>query len=484
MKLQAKISLTLVVSMFIAAIISVTLINLAVILFDQSYSWYDLEKIALEVSHDLGNTAEMNREVAAEKLNRWKERYPNLDFSMFSDRREIVFTTRTGPRRHPDLSDIRSRIEEEEKAVINSQNSLRFIDTIDRSPFMVNKPVIAGGNFHGMVTVSVKKDFFLPFYIRINEEKITDSYIIIIATIVAVIALSFLLVFILTSPLIKRLRSLYTSINGFDLSIPGPGTHDKSNDEIGFLRNTFNSMAERIRKDYAERLQFFRERQEMLKSISHDFRTPLTSILGYAISLDEGVYDNEDEQRKYITIIRKKAEYMSRLFDEMMEFTRLDNDAYVLKRMEFNFAELIREIIIEYLPQFESAGFNIETEIPEIMNITGDKERLSRALRNLFDNVVTHAAEGRYIGVFLREDNGSKGIRIEIHDRGPGITEENLPKIFQRFHTGKGGGMGLGLAITREIIEKHGGRITVQNGNGRGAVFTALLPVRKEAAGD
>jgi signal transduction histidine kinase len=486
MKLQAKISLLLIAAMFLATVLSFVVINLFIVLFDRSYSWYDLDQIAVGAARDLADAPVLDAARAADKLSAWKAKYPNLYFTVVNDKREMIYASDDRPRRRPEIqADIARHLQEDQKRSAAQSSSLRFIDTIDRSPFMVVKPLIAGDKVRGMVSVSVRREFFLPFYIRVNDEKVVDSYLIVVAAIAIIIALSFLLVFLFTSPLVRRLRLVYERINGFALGNPVSGPPDPRRDEIGFIRNTFDRMAERIREDYNERIRIFRERQELLRNISHDFRTPLTSILGYAASLEEGMYDNEAEQKKYYSIIRKKAEYMTRLFNEMMELTRLDSDTYVLKRADFNLGELVREIMIEYLPQIEAAGFAVETGIPEQLDYTGDRERLSRAVRNLIDNVVTHAATGKYLGVSARtaEAGGRPGLILDVRDRGPGVTEADRPRIFDRFYTagdnGQASGMGLGLAITREIVEKHGGTIVVRDNPGGGLAFEMFLPREK-----
>ena len=271
---------------------------------------------------------------------------------------------------------------------------------------------------------------------------------------------------------------LFTKINNFELDKPNLMINDQNNDEIGIISNTFNKMVNKINENYKDMMKFYNDRQELLKNISHDFRTPLTSILGYSISLDEGMYENEEEKKKYIKIIRKKAVYMSDLFDEMMELTRLDNNSYVLKKSSFNIAEMLREILIEYLPQLEKENFFIETGIPESVIINGDQERLSRAIRNIIDNVVKHAIEGKYIGIIVNENEKST-VSIIIKDKGMGIKDSEKNKIFERFyHKSKKIGMGLGLTIAKEIIEKHNGKINFNSKIKTGTSFIIELPLK------
>jgi signal transduction histidine kinase len=482
MKLQPKIALILVASMLTAIVLSFVIINVSIAVFDRSYSWYDLDKIAMEAARDLSAAPALDADTASATIGIWKTRYPDLFFSVFDDKRTLLYPSDERPRRRPRMiEEIRRRMEEDERRVAASGGSLRFVDTIDRSPYMVMKRVVTTDQVRGTLSVAVRPDSFLPFYIRVNDEKVVDSYLILLGALASIIALSFLLVVLLTSPLIRRLRALYIGINNFELGRPVPPEPAPGRDEIGIIRQTFSRMAERIHADYEERVRIYKDRQELLRNISHDFRTPLTSILGYAASLEEGMYDSAEEQRTYYTIIRKKAEYMTKLFNEMMELTRLDSDSLVLKRAEFNLGELAREILIEYLPQIERAGMTVETGLPEILPVTGDRERISRALRNLLDNVVTHAASGKYLGVFLRGEthDARPGVVLEVIDHGPGVSEADRPKIFDRFYSvsGNGEGSGLGLAIAREIVEKHNGTIDLAESAGPGSVFRVFLPV-------
>ena len=481
MKLQPKIALILVVSLLVAIVLSFTLINVGITLFDRSYSWYDLEKISSEAARDLGAATTFDADTAEAVLGKWKTRYPNLFFSVFSSRREFIYATDERPRRRPQvIQEIRRRMEENERRASATAGSLRFVDTMDRAPYLVMKPVISGDRVRGTLSVSVRRDYFLPFYIRVNDEKIVDSYLILAGALALIITLSFLLVFLLTSPLIRRLRLLYNGINDFELGKPLPADPRPARDEIGVIRRTFSRMAERIHADYEERVRIYKERQELLRNISHDFRTPLTSILGYAASLEEGMYDSEEEKRRCYSLIRRKAEYMTKLFNEMMELTRLDSDRLVLKQTDFDLAELAREIIIEYLPQIEGAGLEVETGIPEVLGFTGDRERISRVLRNLLDNVVTYAVSGKYLGVFISEGerNGRPGVTIEVRDRGPGVPEAERGKIFERFYSAATdrSGSGLGLAIAKEIVERHGGTIELADADGEGCLFSIFLP--------
>ncbi len=480
MKLQAKISIIIIITLFLSTLISLVFINLFVMFFDKSYNENDIEKVASYAIDQIEDLKEINIQKIKDILFECKLKYNNnFDFTFFDEEiRELIISTEPFHER-PNINEIKRRIEEVEKQAVNlarkPPSEFKFIDYFRTRDFLLRRPVIINDSIIGSLVVSVKKEFLSPFYIRINSEKKFFLYAVFFVTIFLIIIVSYLLVFLLTIPLIKRLKMLFTKINNFELDKPNIIINDQINDEIGIISNTFDKMVNKINENYNDMRKFYKDRQELLKNISHDFRTPLTSILGYSISLDEGVYDNEKERKKYIKIIRKKAIYMSELFDEMMELTRLDNNSYVLKKSTFNIAEMFREIIIEYLPQLEKEKFFIKTEIPELININGDKERLSRAIRNIIDNVLKHAIEGKYIGLFVRKNKNST-ISIIIKDRGKGIKDKDKNKIFDRFyHDSKKSGMGLGLTIAKEIIEKHKGKIKFESKINSGTTFIIEL---------
>ena len=232
-------------------------------------------------------------------------------------------------------------------------------------------------------------------------------------------------------------------------------------------------MSKKIREDYNEKIKFYEERQELLKNISHDFRTPLTSILGYSISLDDGVFDDDEERKKYYRIIRKKAEYMSTLFDEMINLTKLDDNCITLKKADFDLSEFLKELVIEYIPYFQNEKFTVETSIAENIIYYGDRDLLSRAVRNLIDNVIKHSNNGKYFKLSLER---AEKIIIKIIDRGNKISPNDKDKIFHKFYKNtKSKGMGVGLSITKEIIEKHNGSIILDTYNSIGNCFCVTL---------
>ena len=391
MKLQTKISILFLTGIFLSTFFSLFLIKFFIFFFDKSYSRNDIEKVASEVTKQISELKNYDLHDIKNILNEIKINNGNFNFTLIDEKREPVASTEPIPNRE----ELIKRLEEQEKNANTKEgelhNDFKFIGYFSTRDFVLRKPILFNNKIKGVLFVNINKEYLLPFYIRLNSEKNFFLYSIFFGSILLIIIISFLLVFLFTIPLIRRLKNLSAKINNFELEKPNFKINDNHRDEIGAISNTFDKMALKINENYNEMKKFYSDRQELLKNISHDFRTPLTSILGYSISLDEGMFENEEERKRYIQIIRKKAAYMSVLFNEMMELTRLDNNSYVLKKTEFNIAEMIREIIIEYLAQLENEKFFIETEIPESIIINADKERLSRVIRNIIDNVIKHA---------------------------------------------------------------------------------------------
>jgi|GEM_PF-6802543 len=481
MKLQVNLLITFLISSFISIIVSLLLINIFINLFDKSYNRYDIEKISLNMLKEINTLKEIDKNNISLIFTSWKKKFNNIDFSYVDPNGKPIYSTSTKQefkkRDFRDIEEMKKRIEEEEKRVNQKINrNFKFIDYFDNRDIMILKPLIKNDDLKGAIILTVKREFSPPFVIRINKEKILFLYIVLFVVIAVLIFFSYIMVILFTMPIIKRLNLIVNKIKNFELDKPNIKINDNKKDEISIISNTFNIMADKINQDYNEKMKFYQERQELIKNISHDFRTPLTSILGYSTSLDDGLYENEEEQKKYYKIIRKKADYMSKLFDELLELSRLDNNKFILKKTDFDIAELIRELIIEYLPQLEKEDFFIDTNIADSLFINGDKDRLSRAMRNIIDNVLKHGYAGKFIGFSANE--GIKDlIHMEIIDKGKSINDKELDKIFDRFyHNSQHSGRGLGLSIAKEIIEKHNGTIIAEKNIYNGLTITIDLP--------
>jgi PAS domain S-box-containing protein len=219
-----------------------------------------------------------------------------------------------------------------------------------------------------------------------------------------------------------------------------------------------------------------------VSAVSHDLRTPLTSIKGYAEFLEDEIGGPLTEtQREYIMQIVKSGLRLEHLVDDLLDFARLEAGTFTLTVEPAGLTATIAEILDSFRPQAQSARLSLEAELPDQpIALPMDKARIERVLSNLINNAIKFTPEGGRIVVRAREEGG--WVRCEVADTGIGIAPEDMPKLFQRFvqlEPGRPkGGTGLGLSISKAIVEAHGGRIGAESRPGNGSTFWFMLPLQ------
>lgn len=254
-----------------------------------------------------------------------------------------------------------------------------------------------------------------------------------------------------------------------------------SNDEIGQLNKSFEEMRIKLKESVNLQLQYEENRKELLSNISHDLKTPITSIIGYVEGIKDGVANSPEKMEKYLSIIHLKARDMDSLIDELFLFSKLD-----LKKEPFSYetielTEYMRDYVDELQLELIQEGIQIYVELMhKPMYVTADREKLKRVLVNLINNSVKYMdKDQKNITISLYE--GDNDITVKIADNGQGIKPSALPYVFNRFYraeqsrNSRFGGSGLGLAISKQIIEEHGGNIWATSEFGKGTnVFFSL----------
>ena len=237
-----------------------------------------------------------------------------------------------------------------------------------------------------------------------------------------------------------------------------------------------------IQREYEEKERYEKRRKELISNLSHDLRTPLSSVLGYSEMLKNGIYDNDEEQSQYIDIIYRKAVYMEKLLSELLEYSRLELGTIRLQKQKMDITELVREILIEYYPEMEKNQYELVLEIPDepIIGIW-DKEKIGRALRNLIDNALKYGMDGKKIRIAVQRKE--KQVSVEIQDFGKGIPQKEIPHVTEQFYradharNSKQGGMGLGLFIVQEIVKLHNGNFYIESKEQQGTKAGMVLDV-------
>ena len=219
-------------------------------------------------------------------------------------------------------------------------------------------------------------------------------------------------------------------------------------------------------------------RRDFVANVSHELRTPLTAIRGYI----EALTDNPppEEAQHFLEIIARHTLRMERLVRDLLRLARLDAGQEPLERADCHPAALVTAIAHDMQAQLESRHQRIDNRIGDDVTVSGDSAKLYDVLRNLLENASNYSPEGGVIDVGASTAGG--WLEIAIADRGPGIPDADLSRIFERFYrvdrsrTRDPGGTGLGLSIVRHLVELHGGRVTAVNRPGGGAQFTVRLP--------
>ena len=243
-------------------------------------------------------------------------------------------------------------------------------------------------------------------------------------------------------------------------------------DEFGILCRDFDEMRGHLKVSVEERLRYEKYRTELLSGISHDLRTPLTSIKGYIEGLMDGIADTPDKQKRYYNTIHTRANDMEGLIDNLSTYTHLENgqDNYDFKSVELN--EYLYKVIQEY--QIDSVSNKVTVQYDFIKNelpVKIDDQKLRRVILNIFSNSIKYRTKvNSVITVETGQDDGYAIMRIT--DDGPGVNTEDLQHIFECFYRGDasrtrpGDGSGLGLSIVKQIVEGHNGKLKAENRGG------------------
>lgn len=251
--------------------------------------------------------------------------------------------------------------------------------------------------------------------------------------------------------------------------------------EIDTLGSAFKDALEKIHDQYQSIVTIDELRKELLSHVSHDLRTPLASLLGYLETWELNQNELSAEQSKhYIATAKKSAQRISSLVEQLFELAYLDSGNVQVNREPFSIAELVQDVLqkFEILAQEKNVALNVQPQDSSIL-VMGDIEKLERVFSNLVENAVRHCNEGDNVTVQLNQEG--QFVAIDVSDSGIGIPDEDIPHIFDahykagnsvRGNTAHGG---LGLAITKRLLELHQSSIEVQSKMGQGTTFTFSL---------
>ena len=252
-------------------------------------------------------------------------------------------------------------------------------------------------------------------------------------------------------------------------------------DEFAPVCDAFNRMQEHLLAEQEKSAAYERARTDLVAGISHDLRTPLTSVKGYIKGLRDGVAQTPERQRQYLEVAYRKACDMDVLLQRLFYFSRMETGNLPLFREEADLGEFVARFAAETRPELEQAGGEITLELSAGPHPASfDPEQMCRVLTNLKDNALRYSGADRPVISLTVERQGERTC-IRFADNGQGVPETDLPRLFDQFwradqarSSRNGEGSGLGLYIARYIVEAHGGTIAARNENG--LVFEISLP--------
>jgi signal transduction histidine kinase len=251
-------------------------------------------------------------------------------------------------------------------------------------------------------------------------------------------------------------------------------------DDIARLADAFNTMSTALREANERRGALEASRRELFAAISHDLRTPLSSIRAMVEALSDGVVTDEATTTRYLATMNADITQLSTLIDDLFELARIDSGALQLRVESLSLDEIVIPAVEAIRPAADRARVRLHCRSPAPTVVNVDPQGLSRVLTNLLQNAIRHTpADG---SVVVSASIEGPEIVVAVRDTGEGIAPGDLPKVFERFYRGEKsrsralGGSGLGLSISRGIIEAHGGRIWIDATGAAGTTIKFSLP--------
>ena len=356
-------------------------------------------------------------------------------------------------------------------------------DPGSRKPFSA-APIGAEQHPEGYLYVVLAGEQF-----RSAAEMLRSSYIIqlgfwALAAILIFGGIAGVVIFYFLTRRLRRLDAAMTSFREGELDIHAPSVHldMESRDELGRLGRTFFGMAERIGQQVDRLKETDRLRRELVANVSHDLRTPITSMQGYLETLllkEESL--SPGERTGYLNSALRQCRRLSKLVSELFELAKLDSGHIRLHCEPFAIGELVQDVALKFQVRAKQQGIEIHTRIgKDLPFVYADIALIERVLDNLIDNALRHTPEKGNVEIILDQTGG--GISVQVADTGCGIPPEELEHIFDRFYqvqknaSQATGGAGLGLAIAKRILDLHATRLTVDTVPDLGTRFGFALP--------
>lgn len=391
----------------------------------------------------------------------------NITFILFDERGTVVY---------PVVGKI-PRIELEEKEwreIADGKTLVVKRDTrYDQDVSLVAVPYLQGGQFVGGI--------LLLSPVSGTREMISEINRYLLYTVVIALSVTLLLSWILSKFHVRRIQGIrdatsMVSAGNYDVNLPS-----SEFDEIGELANDFNKMVSKLKSSMAEIESLENRRRQFMADVSHEMRTPLTTISGVIEGMRNKMISDEDKE-KGISLVSKETKRLIRLVNENLDYEKIRSNQVKLYKEEIQLTELLEIIKETLLFQAEEKNNQILIKSDDEAWVFADYDRLTQILINITKNSIQFTRNGT---ITLRGKTDNHHSVIEIEDTGTGIRSDEIESIWRRFYkadlsrkNNPYGEFGLGLSIVKQLVQLHDGEITVESKEGHGTKFTIKIPVK------
>ena len=335
--------------------------------------------------------------------------------------------------------------------------------TTGQSILAVSAPLEFNGRVVGAMRYVTSMD-------RVNRTILLNALVAVLVAIVAIVMV-YLSNMVFISNVVEPVAEVTATAKRISGGSYGAQLDNHYQDEIGELIDSINDMSMKI-------AQSEKVKSEFISSVSHELRTPLTAINGWGETLLDGD-EPPEELRRGISIILKESRRLTSMVEELLDFSRMEDGRFTLRVSQVDIQAEFEDTIYTYQALLRQEGIQLFYEAGDdvLPTIPGDAERLKQVFCNVLDNAAKHGGAGKRIDAAIRQAENM--IVITVRDYGPGIPEEELPFVKQKFYKGssKARGSGIGLAVCDEIIHLHNGTFEIANAPGGGTIVTIALPM-------
>jgi signal transduction histidine kinase len=319
--------------------------------------------------------------------------------------------------------------------------------------------------------------------IALNASSFKNSRNLVIGVAVGAIVLALLLGFVLASSVIGPIQRIDARLAGIASGDFSGHVDVENRDELGALAVNVNRMNDELRRVYSELEETSRHKSEFLASMSHELRTPLNAVIGFSEVLREEMFGPVNEkQAEYLDDIISSGNHLLSLINDVLDLSKVEAGQVELEVWPFSLREALERGVVMVREKATEEGVQVELSAgPEVDVVEGDERRIKQVIFNLLSNAVKFTPTGGEVDVSAIRVNGE--VRVSVADTGPGIAPEDHERIFEEFQQTDAGleqveGTGLGLALSKRLVELHGGRIWLESELGKGSTFVFTLPAR------